>query len=236
VLQFSGGKDSLACLYLLKEYWKELTVMWAYTHDSFPETIAQMREVAGLVGRFEVVHSNVIEQNGRYGPPTDLLPVWDTEVGRGFDETRTRKYQAPFACCSDNLWQPLLDAVKGLGATLVIRGQRTSDKHKSTIRSGHIEAGIEYWFPLEGWSEKQVLSFLTEEGVALPEHYRYFNSSLDCAGCTAYLAEHKGKLAWMQKRHPELAARLWKRLEYVKSGVDAELQHLQEELEVGRAA
>jgi len=36
VLQFSGGKDSLACLYLLKPRWHEIMVLWLSTPAVLP--------------------------------------------------------------------------------------------------------------------------------------------------------------------------------------------------------
>jgi phosphoadenosine phosphosulfate reductase len=128
------------------------------------------------------------------------------------------------------LWKPLQDAVKEGGYTLVIRGQRNSETHKSTTRSGHIEDGVEYWFPLENWSEGAVREFLDERRVPLPEHYSWFNSSLDCATCTAYLAQNKGKLAWMQHRHPALAQRLARKLHFVHSAAMNEILHIRETL------
>ena len=228
VLQFSGGKDSLACLYLLEPHWSELTVMWCNTQDSLPETINLMREVAGKVHNFVIVQSDQPKQNEQYGPPTDLLSVWDTELGRSVDQSRTHKFQSPFQCCGMNLWEPLQEAVDVGGYTLIIRGQRNSETHKSTIRSGHMEAGREYWFPIEAWSEAEVRTFLDTKQVPLPAHYKWFNSSLDCASCTAYLAENKGKLAWMQHAHPEQAQRLVRKLHFVHSAAMREIGHLRE--------
>ena len=47
-LQFSGGKDSLAVLYLCKEWWNKITVVWLNTGSAFPETIAQMEGIYSL--------------------------------------------------------------------------------------------------------------------------------------------------------------------------------------------
>lgn len=236
VLQFSGGRDSLACLQLLKPHWHELEVHWCYTHDQPPEVLAQMRDVAGLVRNFVIVHSDQPGQTERFGPPTDLLPVWDTELGRECDETRTRKFQSPFACCSENLWKPLEAALVLSKATLCIRGQRNSEAKKGTVRSGEIHAGIEYWFPLENWAEKEVLAYLREEGVPLPAHYSWFNSSLDCMTCTAYLVENRGKAAYLAEKHPEAARRLKERLRQIKVAVMLETAHIHDALEELNAA
>ena len=44
-LQLSGGRDSIACLYLLKPYWDRLTVYWLDTGAAFPETVSLMQQV-----------------------------------------------------------------------------------------------------------------------------------------------------------------------------------------------
>jgi PP-loop superfamily ATP-utilizing enzyme len=46
ILFFSGGKDSLACLHLLREYWDRVLVVWANPGEALPELRAQMDECA----------------------------------------------------------------------------------------------------------------------------------------------------------------------------------------------
>jgi phosphoadenosine phosphosulfate reductase len=41
-LQFSGGKDSLACLHLYREQWPDLLVMWLNTGAVYPEMMDYM--------------------------------------------------------------------------------------------------------------------------------------------------------------------------------------------------
>lgn len=226
VLQFSGGKDSLAALYFLKPMWNELTVMWCNTGDAFPETIRQVAKLAGVVKNVEIVTANIFSQQEKFGPPTDVVPVWDTAFGRQMDDSRVRRFQTPFACCGDNIWDPMYQAVKAGGYTLVIRGQRNAEAKKSTIRSGHREDGLEYWFPLEEWSDLDVREFLAEQGVELPAHYAYFNSSLDCMTCTAYLADNVGKGKYLLERHPLAAERLGIKLALIDASVSEELANI----------
>lgn len=235
VLQFSGGKDSLAALYFLKPCWNELTVMWCNTGDAFPETIRQVAKLAGTVKNVEIVTSDIEAQQRKYGSPADIVPVWDTAFGRQMDSSRTRRAQTPFACCSNNIWEPLHQAVKAGGYTLVIRGQRNAEAKKSTIRSGHREDGVEYWFPLEDWSDLDVLEFLAEQDVKLPLHYGYFNSSLDCMTCTAYLADNKGKERYLLERHPLAAERLEAKLALLDASVSEELSNIWQAREALRA-
>ena len=38
-LELSGGKDSVACLYLLRHQLHKITVYWLNTGDAYPETL-----------------------------------------------------------------------------------------------------------------------------------------------------------------------------------------------------
>lgn len=231
VLQFSGGKDSLACLYLCRPYWEQITVLWANTGDAFPETVRQMSEIRALVPRFIEVSAHQPSQIATDGYPSDVVPMWDTALGRSCFAGRSSKVQTPFSCCSTNLWVPMANATKRLGATLVIRGQRNSEKVRSPVRNGQVIDGIEYLFPIENWTGQAVRHYLASQGVELPDHYRYVDSSLDCQHCTAYLFENKGKFRYMKEHHPELHTEVTQRLLYIHRAVHNEMQHLDAAME-----
>jgi len=231
VFQFSGGKDSLACLHLLRPYWNRLTVVWINTGAAFRETLVQMAAVKVMVPNFLEVSSDQPKQIEENGPPSDLLPWWDTTLGRLIYSSRTKRAQSPYQCCGSNLWAPMSEAVARLGATLVIRGQRNQEGRKSAIRSGHIENGIEYLFPIEDWSGERVREFLTEQGVELPAHYAYVDSSLDCWSCTAYLDENAGKFKYMKRFYPNEHAKVVVMLREMKASAVAELAHIERALE-----
>ena len=229
VLQFSGGKDSLACLYLLEPHWPKLTIMWVNTGAAFPETLAQMEEIKQLV-RFVEVKSNQPKNIAMFGPPADCVPLRASPFGRWAMQSDEPEIQSALECCHVNLWEPMRKAVKASGAKLVIRGQRRGDKDKSPLRSGSVVDGVEYWFPLEDWSDGDVLAFLNAKGVKLPDHYAYVNSSLDCWSCTAYRDHVVGRMRYMKARHPELHARVVPLLARIKDGIQREYAYVEEAL------
>lgn len=220
VLQFSGGKDSLACLYKLKSMWDQLTVMWVNTGAAFPETLKQMAKVRGLVPHFVEIQSDQPKQIEAHGYPADVVPIRSTLLGQMVHGKRV-SIQSFMDCCHANLWSPTSEAVRAMGFDVVIRGQRNADGHKSPIRSGDVVDGITYWFPLENWSELDVLDFLKAEDIDLPEHYQYFNSSLDCWSCTAYA--DSGKMRYMKEKHPELWEKLRPRFKAIAYAVESDL-------------
>lgn len=226
VLQFSGGKDSLACLFLLRDYWQSLIVLWVNTGAAFPETLEQMAMVRELVPNFLEIKSDQPAQIAKFGNPTDLVSWWDTPLGRSLDSSRITRAQTPTSCCKENIWVPMHEATMRLKPTVVIRGQRNAEQRKGPVRDGMVYEGVRYWFPIEDWSDNDVYAYLREVGVPLPANYDYMNTSLDCWSCTAYLDENAGKFTYMKERHPGLYARAQVSLDCLARAARIELDRL----------
>lgn len=202
VFQLSGGKDSLATLFVLRPFWDRLTVAWLNTGDAPQETVALMAEVCALVPVFLEVDGNVAAVHAAYGQPVDLVPAPCQSYGTVM-HPEAPKLQSRYDCCARALWAPMQAAVDALGATLIIRGQKDADELKPNYRSGMVdEAGREVLFPIQHWSEQDVLDYLTEIGIDLPAMYRYGRSNIDCLRCTAYLSEFR-RGAYVREQEPE---------------------------------
>jgi len=198
-LQFSGGKDSLACLYLLEPIWDELLVVWGNTDAAYPETIELMEKVKNLVPHFQEVKSDQSSYIKNYGFPSDVLTIRNTNFGHIVHGTKGRKFTDYLSCCNANIWQPLAKACEGM--EVIYRGQRLEDEKKSTVRSGDVINGIEYIFPIENWSTEQVKEYL---GDKIPEYYKEENSSHDCWNCTAYLSDNLERIAKLPNEKKEV--------------------------------
>jgi phosphoadenosine phosphosulfate reductase len=225
VLQFSGGKDSLACLYLLKARWQEITVAWTNTGAAFPETIAFMARIKALVPNFvEIAGRQNIAQEGY---PADLLPTVRTSLGQAIAAKPAPRFQSRWACCSAAIWLPMHQAMKAMGAKVIIRGQKRSDNLKAPIESGFTHDGIRVEFPLADWTDEDVYDFLEREGVALPPNYLAgMRTGLDCWNCTAYLAENAGKLTYLRERHPQEFLHVKAILEDLRTAMRYDVTHL----------
>lgn len=227
ILQFSGGKDSLACLEICKPYLDKIIVAWVNTGDAFPETLEQMESVRASVPHFLEVKSDQPAQVAQNGWPVDVLPVQNTPYGRmvlGDDRPIMQGYPL---CCGTNLWLPMQKAVADTGATLVIRGTKACDGRKSPQKPGDVLDGVEIAMPVWDWSDGEVFAFLAERSVQLPKHYSFIGTSLDCQHCTAYLNENARKLDYMREHHPRLACEVSRRLSIITESVRAELAHLE---------
>lgn len=220
-LQFSGGKDSLACLYMLEPKWSELIVAWVNTGFAFPETLAQMERVSALVPDFRVIHTE--QSIGFRGFPVDLIPAASTPVGVLLQPGST-PYQSRYDCCAYALWKPMADAMKAWGVEQVIRGQKKADRRRAPLQDGAKVDGIEYCFPLADWTDAEVMAYLVERGAPIPANYLTMRTGLDCWNCTAYLDEQGGKAEYMRDNHPEKHAFVQAQLERYRETIAREVR------------
>lgn len=203
-LHFGGGKDSLACLHLLRPRWHELTVVWLNSGTAFPETVKQMEAVAAMVPHFMEVRSDVMADISAHGWPVDVLPVQNSDIGRQVvGNTGAIKLRTWMECCATNYWAPMQKRMIEMGVTRIIRGQRITEKYKSHVRDGDCVDGVIYEMPLQDWTEEDVFRFLRKNNVQAPAYYAEVKSSLDCWNCTAYMDTKAPQIAYLEKHHPE---------------------------------
>lgn len=199
--QFSGGKDSTAALYLLEDYWPRMTVFWCAA-DPLPELREYVERIASDLPSFVEVPGGLQASVDRYGLPSDLVPYDATESARLLNVGGPVKLQERYACCFRSIMAPMYGAMLERGVTLVIRGQKGGDELKGPLSSGDVVDGIEYVYPIEQWTDKNVFDFLRLKGVEIPRYYSEgMSHSFDCATCTAWLHEPRG--AYLKKHYPE---------------------------------
>lgn len=226
-LQLSGGKDSLACLYLMREHWDHLTVYWCNTGDAFPETVALMNEIRAQVPRFVEIAGRQPESIERFGIPSDVVPCSGTMLGRLVGHGSV-PIQDRYSCCFYSMMQPMHERMIEDGITLIIRGQRNSDALKPPLRSGMVDCGIEYLLPVEDWSAKQVLAFLRECEAPIPRFYEMLDEAPDCMTCSAWW--EKGAAKYMKRYHFEQFKVVQSRLDAINEAVAEHIQNFNAEV------
>jgi phosphoadenosine phosphosulfate reductase len=193
-LLFSGGKDSLACLYLYRDIWDRLPVIWVNTGAVYPEMVEYMDGWKKRLPHFIEVKSDQPSNVAKHGWPVDVLPVRNTALGVSLygDAPLMQSY---LNCCAENIWFPLHKAILDCGATKAIKGQRGADEHKSTAKDGTTIYGVTYLMPIYDWTDAQVFAFLEDAGAELAPGYRAGEKTgRDCWDCTAYLSDNQRRI------------------------------------------
>lgn len=216
-LQFSGGKDSLACLYLMRSYWDRLTVYWLNTGAAFPETVALADQVRAMVPHFVEIAGDQPGVIAQHGIPSDIVPVNHTPIGIMAGASAGPLIQDRYSCCFKTIMVPIYERMVADGITLIIRGQKNADHLKGTLRSGHVENGVEYLFPIEDWTARQVLDYLREQDAQIPRFYEVMDSAPDCMTCSAYW--ETGAAAYLKRYHYPVYELVQQRLDVIKDAV-----------------
>lgn len=202
VLSFSGGRDSIALLKLLQPFLEHLTVVWVNTGNLFPEIKRYMEVVKGHTPHFVELRTNVINSIVENGYPTDVLPIDYTVFGQSCTDSKRIKLRSYLECCFENISLPLHEFIKAQGYTLVLRGNRKQDSHRTPIENGEIIDGKQYVSPLWTWSDQDVVDYLRRSGEEITPRLEMGHSSLDCMACTAFTNHSQERLKYIKEHHP----------------------------------
>lgn len=185
-LQLSGGRDSLACLYLLKDHLHKICVYWCDTGDSFPETLDVIEDVKKIAPNFVRVDGFMKQCIATYGIPSEIVPVENTKAHLINNDLDDVMIQSRDECCFRSRSLPLHTRMVEDCTTLIIRGHRNDEVLKSRVRSGDVIGDVEYLFPIEQWSSGDVDEFLSKNGVKRQRFYEFGDTAHECMGCTGY--------------------------------------------------
>lgn len=199
-LHFSGGKDSLACLYILRPLLHELLVYHMDTGDRCPETAAVVETVRQWVPNFIEVHSNALAWRAQFGDPTDLMPARAHALGVAYGMSEQR-LTCRFDCCFQNLMRPMHERMLADGIQAVIRGTKLCDTGKVPA-DGKTEF-YDVLLPIKNWSHQDVFDYLKSVGAPENPIYAHFKSisAPECFTCTAWWDDNKA--AYYKALHPQ---------------------------------
>lgn len=228
-IQFSGGKDSLATLYLLRNWWDKVTVYYLNAGAPFPETTRTINRVRNQVPHFVEIMGNQPEVIAEHGMPSDIVPANNTALGIYLSgDGAGVKIQDRYSCCARSIMHPLQQRMEDDGITLIIRGQRNAEKLKARTRDGDVVGGFELLLPIEHWTDDDVLNYLNATGVPVPDFYESMTTSHECVNCTAYL--ELGMAKYLRDKHPDLYAANQARLKIIRDAIIAPINNLNSEI------
>ena len=227
-LQFSGGRDSIACLYLMRAFLDRITVYWLNTGSTFPETVATIKHVRELAPNFVEIEGRQPQVIETFGIPSDLVPVSSTPMGIIGEGSQAPLIQDRYSCCARSIMLPLHERMIADGITLIIRGQKNADRLKGTLRSGDVENGIEYLYPIEDWSHAQTLRYLNDEGAPIPRFYEVMDSAPDCMTCSAWW--ENGAAKYLKRYHFDAYQEVQRRLDIINAAVGGHIANFNKEV------
>lgn len=225
-LSFSGGKDSLACLYMLRDQLHRITVYHNDTGDLLPEVMEIVEHAKAMCPRFVHIRGDVMAWQAKHGIPSDIVPYTAHPLAGVVGQAApvVQRYE----CCYANLMLPLWERIVADGNTLVIRGTKDGDFPKLPVKHGERHDGIEFLHPLQGLTHAQVFDYLRSVGAPICRVYEAGEQSPECARCPAWL--NVGQAAYLRKYHPGLFGQYRDRMRVVMSHLDAPLAALASEL------
>ena len=226
-IQFSGGKDSLAVLHMLKPHTDEVTAYFCDTGDMYQhikDLVVKTCENLNVKLKIVRPKMDIKDFHKENGLPSDIVPISKIEAMRDTFKNKGASLQGSVHCCSLMLWKPLHDAMIEDDIRVIVRGAKKADAHMS-VPDGFIdERGVKYKNPLWEMTDNEVFKYLRENNIELPKHYSEVNCSFDCVGCSAFLYEAgtPGRLAWTKKNLPERWEYLRARINTVRSVLEDE--------------
>ena len=223
--QFSGGRDSTAALYLLRDCWPLMTVYHLDTGDQFPETRAVVKQVARDVP-ITVITSNVHVYRNTHGWASDVVPVDNTPPGR-LVSGRALKIVSRYECCYQVLMAPMHARMVQDGITLLVRGQRDDEYVTQPMRSGDVQDGIEVLYPIQSWSGQAVSDYLLDNALPIAPFYAHgARRAPECMGCTAWWDE--GRSTYLKNHHPIHFTDFTRRMGVIRAEIDRQYNTLED--------
>lgn len=198
--QFSGGKDSTAALFMLREFWPRMSVYWLNSGDAFPETAAFVHDIGAMFERFIEVPGRVAEAVAGFGIPADVIPDGCSEEAWALKINTGPLLQDRAMCCARSKIVPMHQRMIDDGITLIVRGQRADDQYKGPHASGDVVDGVELYYPIEHWSDSEVMAWLVSHDILPPLYSEGIQRSGDCMRCSAWLGDRRAE--YLAKNHP----------------------------------
>ena len=213
-LEVSGGRDSIAAYRLLGKLPDNVFIVFLDTADTPTETLDRMFELNHKhEGHFVWLNSSSFKTRRDYGHPLPLA-LSDLPIFSSAPPTQTQ-----FDCCTRSIMIPMHNAVVSLGATMIIRGVRDTDVHKSPVKHMDYIDGIRYAYPVYDRTDEDINIICSD---MLPSFYEHMTTAPDCLTCTGYWGT--GHQKWLDVAYPVLATERRERITALLSYIEPVLR------------
>ena len=202
-VSFSGGKDSLVCLHLVRSIYPEVPAVFANTGIEFPEQVKFVRSFPNVIEVHPIKHfPKIIKEDGIVYPSKEVaMYVRDAKKGcryavngiKGLDKYgKENRYKARFKkwaylmdcgvkispdCCKLMKEKPLRDYEEQNSKSPII-GTRAEESFRRAV--GWMKSGCNSFAvnrakstPLSLWMESDVLRYIDENGIKMSPMYIY---------------------------------------------------------------
>lgn len=200
---FSGGKDSLLVLMMLKDQLAHINVVFVNTGKNFPEALSFIDTIKSVCPKFIELKSDRDYDWQQYGMPSDLIPQRYTQAAIDNNAKSGFILQSVFSCCYKNIMLPVAHLAEALGSTMIIRGSKVADSLHDKHHTGSKVGKVTIYDPIENLTDYQVLEALKTFNIDIPDYYSFQETSLDCMDCTGFLDTASDRLALLKKGYPE---------------------------------
>lgn len=182
VVAFSGGKDSLLVLHLIREHYPGVTVAFSNTGVEYPETRAFVSQIAEEWA-LNLVTLHPYKKN-----------FWQCVKEYGFSGKKGKAHSPHSRCCYYLKEMPMKLAIKKNGWLAIFTGQTASEsrvrmfvaRDKGTCYFAR-DYGAYKINPILWWTEQEVWDFTNQEGLPHNPLYDMGAHRVGCMPCTAYL-------------------------------------------------
>jgi phosphoadenosine phosphosulfate reductase len=209
-LEVSGGKDSMVLVHMYRDQLAGMTVYWCNPGDPDEHTISIIGWIKECAPNFVEVRSNVRAFRAQFGMPSPVVPL-NSQVPVISDQI----------CCMHNIMIPLQARVLADGNTCIIRGQKAADVHKGGLNDGAVVEGVLYRYPLENWTDEDVIAYLQDHDLPIHPVYAYSSHGIDCLHCTGWWSH--GHMDYLRDTAPRVHRLVQAGRSIIKRNIHAEL-------------